>query len=68
MRFNGQVRGGATVERAAGELLCGPPTAIAEAWRPFVELGFRHIVVDFPSPYDRETLERLPEVRTLLAG
>jgi alkanesulfonate monooxygenase SsuD/methylene tetrahydromethanopterin reductase-like flavin-dependent oxidoreductase (luciferase family) len=68
VRFNGQVRGGATVERAAGELVCGPPTAIAEAWRPFVELGFRHIVVDFPSPYDRETLERLPEVRTLLAG
>jgi alkanesulfonate monooxygenase SsuD/methylene tetrahydromethanopterin reductase-like flavin-dependent oxidoreductase (luciferase family) len=68
VRFNGQVRGGTTVERAAGELLCGPPAAIAEAWRPYVELGFRHIVVDFPAPYDRETLDRLPEVRGLLAG
>ena len=49
-----------------GELLGGPPAAIAAAWRPYVELGFRHIVVDFASPYDRETLERLPEVRALL--
>jgi alkanesulfonate monooxygenase SsuD/methylene tetrahydromethanopterin reductase-like flavin-dependent oxidoreductase (luciferase family) len=67
VRRNGQVRGGTSVERAAGELVCGPPTAIAEAWRPYVELGFRHIVVDFAAPYDRETLERLPEVRELLA-
>jgi alkanesulfonate monooxygenase SsuD/methylene tetrahydromethanopterin reductase-like flavin-dependent oxidoreductase (luciferase family) len=68
VRHNGQVRGGTSVERAAGELVCGPPAAIAEAWRPFVAIGFRHIVVDFPSPYDRETLERLPEVRALLAA
>jgi alkanesulfonate monooxygenase SsuD/methylene tetrahydromethanopterin reductase-like flavin-dependent oxidoreductase (luciferase family) len=67
VRANGQVRGGTSVERAAGELLCGPPETIAAAWRPFVELGFRHLVVDFPAPYDRETLERLPEVRALLA-
>jgi len=68
VRENGQTRGGTGVERAAGELLHGPPEAIADAWRPFVELGFRHLVVDFPAPYDRETLERLPEVRELLNG
>ena len=68
VRENGQTRGGAGVERAAGELLCGPPASIADAWQPFVELGFRHLVVDFPAPYDRETLERLPEVRELLNG
>ena len=67
VRRNGQTRGGSGIERAAGELLCGPPEAIAEAWRPFLELGFRHMIVDFASPYDRETLERLPEVRDLLA-
>jgi alkanesulfonate monooxygenase SsuD/methylene tetrahydromethanopterin reductase-like flavin-dependent oxidoreductase (luciferase family) len=66
VRHNGQVRGGDSAERAAGELLAGPPAAIAEAWRPFARLGFRHIVVDFPAPYDRETLERLPGVRELL--
>lgn len=63
---NGQRRTGSVIERAAGDFLGGPPEAIAEALRPFVELGFRHIVVDFASPYDRETLERLPEVRELL--
>jgi alkanesulfonate monooxygenase SsuD/methylene tetrahydromethanopterin reductase-like flavin-dependent oxidoreductase (luciferase family) len=63
---NGQTRGGAGVERAAGELVCGPPEAIAAAWRPYLDLGFRHMIVDFASPYDRETLERLPEVRDYL--
>jgi alkanesulfonate monooxygenase SsuD/methylene tetrahydromethanopterin reductase-like flavin-dependent oxidoreductase (luciferase family) len=68
VRLNGQTRDSSGVERPAGELLCGPPAAIADAWRPFVALGFRHLVVDFPAPYDRETLERLPEVRALLAA
>jgi len=66
VRRNGQVRGGTSVERAAGELVCGPPEAVADAFRPFTELGFRHIAVDLPAPYDAETLERLPEVRELL--
>jgi len=67
LRRNGQTRGGSGIERAAGELLFGPPEVIAEAWRPFLDLGFRYMIVDFASPYDRETLERLPEVRDLLA-
>ncbi len=67
VRRNGQTRGGPGLDRAAGELLCGPPSLIAEAWRPFLDLGFRHMIVDFASPYDRETLERLPEVRDLLS-
>ncbi len=66
VRHNGQVRGGTTVERAAGELVAGPPEAVVDAFRPFVELGFRHLAIDFPAPYDAETLERLPEVRRLL--
>jgi alkanesulfonate monooxygenase SsuD/methylene tetrahydromethanopterin reductase-like flavin-dependent oxidoreductase (luciferase family) len=63
---NGQTRTGDVTIRAAGEFLGGPPAAIAAVWRPYVELGFRHLVVDFASPYDRETLERLLEVRALL--
>lgn len=66
VKRNGQTRTGSVVERAAGDFVGGPPHAIAEAWRPLVEIGFRHIVVDFASPYDRETLERLPEVREYL--
>ena len=48
--------------------LAGPPAAIAAALRPYVELGFRHVMVRLPAPYDRETIERLPELRAALAG
>jgi alkanesulfonate monooxygenase SsuD/methylene tetrahydromethanopterin reductase-like flavin-dependent oxidoreductase (luciferase family) len=65
---NGQTRTGTGAQRAAGQLLCGPPKAIAKAWRPFLELGFRHLIIDFAAPYDRETLERMSEVRELLAA
>jgi alkanesulfonate monooxygenase SsuD/methylene tetrahydromethanopterin reductase-like flavin-dependent oxidoreductase (luciferase family) len=67
VRRNGQKRAGSVIERAAGEFLGGPPELIAKAWRPFVEIGFRHMVVDFASPHDRETLERLPEIRAYLS-
>jgi alkanesulfonate monooxygenase SsuD/methylene tetrahydromethanopterin reductase-like flavin-dependent oxidoreductase (luciferase family) len=46
--------------------LCGPPATIAEALRPLIESGFRHVVWAFRTPYDLETLERLGEVRALL--
>jgi alkanesulfonate monooxygenase SsuD/methylene tetrahydromethanopterin reductase-like flavin-dependent oxidoreductase (luciferase family) len=46
----------------------GSPVEIADRLRPFVELGFRHVIVDAMAPYDAETLERLPEVRERLAG
>jgi alkanesulfonate monooxygenase SsuD/methylene tetrahydromethanopterin reductase-like flavin-dependent oxidoreductase (luciferase family) len=46
----------------------GPPELIAERWRPYLELGFTHLIVDLPAPYDHETVERLPEVRRLLGG
>jgi alkanesulfonate monooxygenase SsuD/methylene tetrahydromethanopterin reductase-like flavin-dependent oxidoreductase (luciferase family) len=45
----------------------GSPQDIAAWMRPFVELGYRHIVVGFPSPYDEETMVRMvEEVRPLL--
>jgi alkanesulfonate monooxygenase SsuD/methylene tetrahydromethanopterin reductase-like flavin-dependent oxidoreductase (luciferase family) len=44
----------------------GPPEAIAERWRPYLALGFRHLICDLPTPYDLETVERLPEVRELM--
>jgi F420-dependent oxidoreductase-like protein len=27
--------------------------------RPYLELGFRHVYVDFPAPFDAETMERI---------
>lgn len=47
--------------------LCGPPERIADGLRPYVELGFRTIVVRLPAPFDRETLDRIGEVRDLLS-
>src|SRR5689334_9362361 len=44
----------------------GSPEQIAEALRPIVELGFRHIILDLLRPYDAETIDRLPELRALL--
>jgi alkanesulfonate monooxygenase SsuD/methylene tetrahydromethanopterin reductase-like flavin-dependent oxidoreductase (luciferase family) len=47
----------------------GPPAAVAERMRPFIELGFTHYIVDLPAPFDRETIERwVGEVRPLVGG
>jgi alkanesulfonate monooxygenase SsuD/methylene tetrahydromethanopterin reductase-like flavin-dependent oxidoreductase (luciferase family) len=55
--------------RSADEQPLGPPEQIAAWLAPFVELGYRHVVVGFPPPYDEETMARLvEEVRPMLAG
>jgi len=46
----------------------GPPAMAADRLRPYVDAGFTHFIVDMRRPYDAETLDRLPEVRALLAG
>jgi len=46
--------------------LLGTPSAVADALRPFLGLGFRTFVVRLPAPYDRETIERIGEVGALL--
>lgn len=40
---------------------------MAEQWRRYLDIGFTHVVVDFPAPFDRETIERLPRLRELVA-
>jgi alkanesulfonate monooxygenase SsuD/methylene tetrahydromethanopterin reductase-like flavin-dependent oxidoreductase (luciferase family) len=45
----------------------GPPELVAERWAPFLDLGFDHVYVDCPAPFDHETLERLAtEVKPML--
>jgi F420-dependent oxidoreductase-like protein len=46
--------------------LVGPPDEIAAFLRPYVDLGFRHVIARLPAPYDRETIDRIGEVRTAL--
>ena len=49
-------------------LLLGSPAKIATALRPYLDLGFSTIIVRMPAPFDRETIDRLPEVRAALGG
>ena len=53
---------------AACRSLLGSPETIAETLRPYLELGFSTVIVRMPAPFDRETIDRLPEVRALLGG
>jgi alkanesulfonate monooxygenase SsuD/methylene tetrahydromethanopterin reductase-like flavin-dependent oxidoreductase (luciferase family) len=46
---------------------CGPPERIAEQLAPLVELGYRHLIANFPADYDEESMTRFAtEVRPLL--
>jgi F420-dependent oxidoreductase-like protein len=59
---------GDTLADDDADVYLGSPEKIADQLRPIVELGFRHVLIDAMAPYDAQTLERLPEVRELLAG
>jgi F420-dependent oxidoreductase-like protein len=48
--------------------LLGAPAVIADAIRPFLDLGFSTVIVRMPAPFDRETVERMPEVAALLTA
>jgi F420-dependent oxidoreductase-like protein len=46
--------------------LFGSPVEVADEIRPYVEMGFRTVIVRLPAPYDAETLARIGEVRAAL--
>jgi alkanesulfonate monooxygenase SsuD/methylene tetrahydromethanopterin reductase-like flavin-dependent oxidoreductase (luciferase family) len=52
----------------AGPHLTGSPDELADAIRPYRELGFSTVIVRMPAPYDDETIERIGEVAERLAG
>jgi alkanesulfonate monooxygenase SsuD/methylene tetrahydromethanopterin reductase-like flavin-dependent oxidoreductase (luciferase family) len=37
----------------------GTPEDVAEKLAPFLEIGYRHLIAGFPSPYDEESMTRL---------
>lgn len=60
MRSNGGARPGATAQ-------IGTPEEIAEALAPYLEIGYRQLIADFPAPHDEESMTRFAtEVRALL--
>jgi F420-dependent oxidoreductase-like protein len=48
-------------------ILLGPPDLIARELRPFLQLGFSHVMTRLLAPYDHETLGRIGQVREALA-
>jgi alkanesulfonate monooxygenase SsuD/methylene tetrahydromethanopterin reductase-like flavin-dependent oxidoreductase (luciferase family) len=45
----------------------GTPEEVADMLRPYLGIGYRHLIAGFPSPYDRESMERLAtDVRPML--
>ncbi len=49
-----------------GPHLAGPPASIVDAIGPFRDLGFGTVIVRLPPPFDRETIERMPDVWSAL--
>ena len=49
-----------------GSYLAGSPAEVADTMRRYLDLGFGTVIVRMPAPYDRETIERMPEVAGLL--
>ena len=41
---------------------------VAELLAPFVDLGYRHLIAGFPSPYDEESMTRLADGGPAAAG
>ena len=49
-----------------GPVLLDTPAAVADALRPYRDLGFETVIVRMPGPYDPETIRRMPEVQERL--
>ena len=46
--------------------LLGSPQAAADAIRPYLNIGFTTVICRMPAPFDRETINRVGELRELL--
>ena len=59
---------GARCDEAVREATAaGPPKAVAEVMRGYEAIGIAEVMWTFRSPFDIETMQRLPEMRSLLA-
>ena len=62
LAFNGVEDGGGV------PLLLGSPALLADTLRPYLALGFSTVIVRMPAPFDKQTIDRLPEVLAALGG
>ena len=65
-RYQGLLDHNGITEMDGTPILLGTPTQVADALRPYVALGFETVIVRMPAPYDRETIDRMAQVRELL--
>jgi alkanesulfonate monooxygenase SsuD/methylene tetrahydromethanopterin reductase-like flavin-dependent oxidoreductase (luciferase family) len=56
----------AVTSMGPGPVLTGSPSAVAEAIRPYRDLGFGTVIVRMPAPYDIQTIERIADVAAAL--
>ncbi len=54
------------ITEMGGPVTLGSPAEVADALRPFTDMGFETVIERMPAPYDRETIDRMAEVRDLL--
>ena len=47
-------------------VILGSPSEAADRIRPYAEMGFSTVIVRMPAPYERETIDRIGEVRERL--
>ena len=45
--------------RSWDDVAVGTPEQVAERLAPYLEIGYRHLIAGFPSPYDEESQTRL---------
>ncbi len=50
-------------DMGGGPPIFGSPAEVADTLRPYLGLGFETFIVRMPAPYDRETIDRMAEVR-----
>jgi alkanesulfonate monooxygenase SsuD/methylene tetrahydromethanopterin reductase-like flavin-dependent oxidoreductase (luciferase family) len=68
MRVLAEINAANHMDEPGDDDMFGSPAVVAERLRPYVAAGFTHFLAEMPSPFDAETISRLPEVRALLAG
>jgi alkanesulfonate monooxygenase SsuD/methylene tetrahydromethanopterin reductase-like flavin-dependent oxidoreductase (luciferase family) len=66
-RYGELLAANGTPDMGHGPVLLGPPAVVADAIRPYRDMGFSTVIVRMPAPYDRETIDRMTEVQALLA-
>jgi F420-dependent oxidoreductase-like protein len=65
-RLDALMAANGTDDLGSGPQLTGSPEAVADALRPYRDLGVTTVIVRMPAPYDQPTIERIGEVAAAL--